>query len=98
MSEDSKLRHKTRHVQRSMADLLEMPKEIVLDLPKVTIVGALQLVVENHKGIIEYTADKVRVSVANGEIEISGRNLILETILPEEISLEGEINSIFFRK
>ena len=38
-----------------------MPKEVVLDLPKLTVYGSNQATVENYGGIIEYDEAHVRL-------------------------------------
>jgi len=67
-----------------------------MDLPKVTIVGNLQVLLENHRGIIEYSPERLRISVNLGEIIISGEGLVLRNILPEQIVVEGKVISISF--
>ncbi|KKM11057.1 sporulation protein [Clostridiales bacterium PH28_bin88] len=83
-------------VRRSVADLLELPHDIVMDLPKITLVGNLQVHMENHRGIIEYTTEKVRVSINTGEVVIDGRELVLRHILPDQIMVEGRVRAVTF--
>lgn len=83
-------------VKRQFADFLEMPGDIVLDLPKITLLGRAQLFIENHRGIIEYTQKTVRVSTSEGEITVEGEGLLLRNLLPEELCIEGKIRSISF--
>ncbi len=83
-------------VKRQFADFLEMPGDIVLDLPKITLLGGVQLYIENHRGIIEYTQQTVRVSTSEGEIIIAGEGLFLRNMLSDELCIEGRIRSISF--
>ncbi|HHX96634.1 MAG TPA: sporulation protein YqfC [Clostridia bacterium] len=71
---------------------LELPPEIIYNLPKMTLIGNLQIKIENHRGLIEYTTGKVRVAVNQGEVEILGKNLIICSISREGLCLEGEID------
>lgn len=71
-----------------------MPKDVLLDLPKVTLIGNVQLVLENHRGIVEYTEERMRIMVAGGQLEIIGEKLVLRTILPEELMVEGRIHRL----
>ncbi len=87
---------KSNGVKRSIAEMLELPKDIVLDLPKIIMVGNLQVYIENHKGIIEFTDNKVRINTKNGTLCITGKNLILKNIVLEEIIIVGEINQVDF--
>ncbi len=82
--------------RKNLADLFEMPQEIVLDLPRLTVVGNLQCYLENHRGIIEYTDERVRVSVNGGEIIVSGQSLVIRYLENEEIAIDGTILSITY--
>ncbi len=77
-----------------LAGLLELPQDIVLDLPRVTLLGNIQMLIENHKGIIEYTSEVVRIRLKQGEIIINGSELTLGNLQPEQILIEGIINEI----
>lgn len=83
-------------VQQTVAGLFDLPRDIALNLPKVVIIGNVQVLVENHRGIIEYTPEKVRISVSRGELEITGSQLVLRNILTDEITLEGKIQAVTF--
>ncbi len=75
---------------------LDLPKEIVYNLPKVTLIGNMQVLLENHRGIIEYSAEKVRIAINSGEMEITGEGLFIRNINRDEISLDGDISAIKF--
>lgn len=77
-----------------LADLFELPKEVVLDLPQVSLVGNGFLKIENHRGIIEYQPELIRVNASRGEMAIRGKRLIIRTILPEEILISGKVAAI----
>lgn len=77
-----------------LAHFLELPKELVMGLPRITILGDIQVVVENHRGIIEYTTELVRIGTSIGELRLTGAGLALRTILPEEIAIDGKIRSV----
>lgn len=83
-----------RKVKRQFSDLLEIPGDVLLDLPLINMVGNMQLQVENHRGIHEYTTNFVRISTGKGFIEITGENLVLRNIMSDEIILEGKIKSL----
>ncbi|MCW2278138.1 sporulation protein YqfC [Heliophilum fasciatum] len=78
-------------LQRALSGLLDIPKDVMLDLPKVTLTGNVVMVLENHHGILEYGESRLRILVADGQIEVVGEQLVLKTILPEELVIEGRI-------
>lgn len=85
-----------KKVKKQVSDFLEMPGDVMMDLPKITMVGDIKLYIENHRGIIEYSSAGVRVSVMEGEVSIAGEGLLLRNVLPDEICVEGKIKSISF--
>jgi len=84
-----------KHTQwQRLAGILEIPQDIVLDLPRITMLGNQQLLVENHKGIIEYTSSLVRIKLNQGELLITGKNLILGNFQIEHILVEGTVGEV----
>ncbi len=83
-------------IRTLMTEVLELPKDLVLDLPRITLVGNVQLTLENHRGVILYTDTHIRVAVARGEIVISGQKLSLRSILPDEIIIDGTISNVSY--
>ncbi|NLV77271.1 MAG: sporulation protein YqfC [Tissierellia bacterium] len=78
----------------NISETFELPKDIVLDLPKIIMIGDLELHISNHKGIIEYTQETLRINSNIGILKVEGTNLELKTILSEEIIVTGNIEKI----
>lgn len=76
------------------ADVLEMPEELAMDLPRVTLIGNIKLSVENHKGIIDYSEEAIRLRVNDGFLTAKGHQLVLKNISAEEVLLQGEITEM----
>lgn len=83
-------------ISRAMAEFLEIPKDLVLDLPKITVIGRNELYLENHRGIIEYSSQRLRINLSRGFLEILGEKLEIKALLPDEIKIWGEIRSFKF--
>ncbi|RBP45498.1 sporulation protein YqfC [Garciella nitratireducens] len=87
---------KLNNIKEELSDVLELPKEVVLDLPKISLIGKMQLIIENHKGIIEYTPMQIRIASNSGMIKIQGNHLYIKIIVKEEIIITGEIEAFQF--
>ncbi|MGI6558740.1 MAG: sporulation protein YqfC [Limnochordia bacterium] len=87
---------KRRSWRRRLSDLLGLPKEVTLDLPRMSITGHDHLTVENHKGILEYGPERIRIGLAGGEMIIDGVDLHLAALCREEAVIHGPIRSIRF--
>ncbi|MCL2336463.1 MAG: sporulation protein YqfC [Firmicutes bacterium] len=84
------------HFKKRFSDYLELPEDIALDLPKIVLIGNLQVFIENHRGIQEYNPRLVRVVVNDKVVEVAGEGLTLRNILTDEICVEGRISSLSF--
>ena len=40
-------------LQQTLSKMMAMPRDVVLDLPRITLLGNLQCCVENHHGILQ---------------------------------------------
>jgi len=83
-------------MKNTVSDMFELPKEIMLNMPKVSLIGNNQMLIENHKGIIEYTAQRIRVNSSIGVIKIIGNDMNLRNIAADDIMISGEIKTIEF--
>ena len=77
-----------------LAKILEIPQDIILDLPRITMLGNKQILIENHRGIIEYTSNLVRIKLNYGELAVNGTGFTLGNLQPEQILIEGIIHHV----
>ena len=78
--------------------ILEMPSEVVSQIPKITNLGFKKMMIENYKSILEYQEIFIRISTIIGIININGINMKMEEMTKDDIIIEGEIDSIDFEK
>lgn len=84
--------------QNRFEELLEIPKEISSNEPKITLVGFNELLIENYKSILEYQDFYVRINTHVGIININGYNLDLNEMTTDDILIKGKIESVDFEK
>lgn len=89
-------RKKGNRLIRKIDNILEIPKEVSTEIPKLTLIGFEQLLIENFKGILEYEECFVKVSTSEGNININGFNLSLNQMTEDDIMINGKIDSIDF--
>ena len=74
--------------------ILELPKEVCSNIPKLTITGFDEIIIENFKGILEYEDFFVRISTYIGIINVNGYGLRLENMTEDDIKVTGKIESV----
>lgn len=73
-----------------------MPIEVTTSNPKITILGFSELLIENFKGIIEYEDYLIKINTFIGIVIIEGYKLNLNQITENDVSVNGEIEKIYF--
>ena len=76
--------------------LLEIPKEISSNEPKITIIGFGQMLIENYKAILEYQEFYIRISTHIGILNINGFSMNLKEMTTDDLLITGKIESIDF--
>ena len=85
---------KRKQKENKLESLLELPKEITTNQPKITIIGVEEMLIENYKGILEYENFYIRLATYIGIININGFNLKLNQMKEDTILVTGKIDSI----
>ncbi len=85
-------------LKQKVTEILELPKEIVLNMPKLTMLGNGDLIVENYKGILEFDDGLIRLNTTSGVIKVTGVNILIKEITLESIMIFGDIQSLEFIK
>ncbi|CAM2831132.1 sporulation protein YqfC [Paenibacillus sediminis] len=84
----------SRKLRKWTTDVLDVPQDIVFDLPRLTLIGNRQLYIENHRGVIHFSSEQLILAVTEGKLLVAGKELIIRAILPEEVFIEGIISDI----
>ena len=84
---------RTRKLTNKINNILEVPRELSDNNPKITIIGFDEMLVENYKGILEYEEFYIKVNTSIGNININGFNLNLEQVTEDDILIKGTIES-----
>ena len=88
-----KRRWREKTAQLAM-QMLEIPKDTLQFVPRIIVIGNLQVVIENYRAIVEFEQDHIRIATVDKEVTVRGDQLSIRTIVPEEIVIEGVITGI----
>ncbi len=92
----SKLSKVKENVKYNLVESLELPMDIMYGAVIITAMGRNQILVENYKGIIEYTQEKIRLQTKTCQVTIQGKRLIVEYYTNEEMKITGYIQGIIY--
>ncbi len=83
-----------KDLKARIADASGVPKDVVLGVPLVTVIGQNEVCVENYRGILEYTDKLIRIQTKLGKIHVLGRALQIQYYNNDEMKITGHIATI----
>lgn len=86
----------SKPIKTKLIESLELPKDLCLGLPNISLIGNREFYISNHRGILTYTDSEIIILIKNAKIQIIGRELVLSVFTKEEISITGNIHTIGF--
>ena len=78
----------------SVAELFDLPADVVAGLPRMEMVGSRQLYLEHHAGILAYSDEQIDVNTPEGILRVRGERLSLTAMTAEELRIGGAIAAV----
>ena len=77
-----------------MAELFDLPADIVAGLCHVEMLGDRQLFLEGHSGILSYGTEQIDVGAGSLILRVRGQNLTLRSMTDSEVRIFGKIDAV----
>ena len=85
---------KERVVLSTVAELFDLPADVVAGLPRLEMVGSRQLYLEHHTGILSYSDTQIDANTAAGVLRVTGEQLTLLAMTAGELRIGGRIAAV----
>lgn len=79
-----------------IVDLFQLPRDLFLGMPLLSLAGNRSLCITNHRGLRQYSSEKIVVTAKNFAIQITGRNLYIPSFTEAQIDITGYFEGIVF--
>ncbi|MCI1944105.1 sporulation protein YqfC [Clostridium luticellarii] len=90
------MKNKMYDTKQNIADKLDLPRDIILNMPQIKIMGDNEIVIENHNGIILFDDSQVKINSGIGLISIYGSKFEVLFIGGSTITIGGKFKSIVY--
>lgn len=80
---------RVKGIRETVADAWGLPKDVIMNMPKLSVGGNREIYIENYKVILEYTSEEIRLSTTIGVVRILGKSLKIEKIRLTDIFISG---------
>lgn len=76
---------------------LSLPADVFTSACVLTVTGRYRILIENYKGIIEYTESRIRIQTKQCVLMVAGSDLRIAFFTDEEMQIEGRIHCIEYQ-
>ena len=87
-------RDRSGGVLSTVAELFDLPADVVAGLPRLEMVGSRQLYLEHHTGILAYSEEQIDANTTGGVLRIRGERLTLMAMTAGELRIGGRITGV----
>ena len=84
------------NTKQNIADKLDLPRDIILNMPQIKVIGNNEIIIENHKGIILFEDSQIKINSGIGLISIYGSKFEVLFIGGSTITVGGKFKSIVY--
>ncbi len=85
-----------KNLEQKVIKSLELPEEVLLNKLQVNMISNSKITIQNHKGIICYSKEIIKINSNDGLLTINGEELNISSLITEEIIITGKIISFEF--
>ena len=89
---------KNRQWKKQVVTALELAPDLDGGETKISLTGSGEAVVENYKGILQYTDSEILIQSLRGKVLLCGRNLEIVWYTSLEMKITGSIFSILLQQ
>ncbi len=82
--------------KEGLVESLELPKDLMYGAVLVSITGQQEILIENYRGILEYTKNHISQQTKTCRLVIRGKDLNINYYTNEEMKITGRIESVFY--
>ncbi|MDR3728411.1 MAG: YabP/YqfC family sporulation protein [Oscillospiraceae bacterium] len=79
-----------------VAELFDLPADVIAGLPHLEMIGGRQLFLEQHKGLLAYSDTAIDINTGTLVVRVRGTGLQLLAMTAEELRVGGTIEAVEF--
>ena len=84
--------------RKSLAESLKLPKDLIFQDAVITLTGDTEILVENYRGILEYSQCHILVQANRSRIRIQGEHLESLYYTNDEMKICGKFSAVSYER
>jgi sporulation protein YqfC len=82
--------------KETIAQKLDLPRDVILNVPKIAITGDNEITIENHKGVVLFEEKEIKINSNVGLITIYGNGFEILFMGGNTLTLSGKFKSVVY--
>ena len=87
---------RTQEMRTRMAELFDLPADLVAGLAHMELLGDRQFFLEGHDGILGFSDTQIDISAGALVVRVRGSELALRSMTDREVRIRGKIDGVEF--
>ena len=80
---------KLEQMKNWLTKQVDLPVDVLMDLPRITLVGQIHIYIENHRGLLVFSDKEVRLLLKHGQLLIKDNPLLLKRFFQKSFYSRG---------
>lgn len=82
------------NILNTVAELFDLPADVVAGLPHLEMIGSRQLYLEHHTGLLAYSEEQIDANTTAGILRVWGNSMTLLAMTADELRIGGNITGM----
>ena len=83
-----------KKLAEDVSELLDLPEDAVLGSARVEITAGKRLLIDNHRGVLNYSEETVTALLPDGKLTVCGDRLRMKAMTDRQLLITGRIDSV----
>ena len=77
-----------------LAAQADLPDAVFPGQPLLEVLGDRRVLIENHKGVLEYSCERIAIRMCYGQVIVCGSGLEIARMSKEQLVIQGRIETL----
>jgi sporulation protein YqfC len=83
------MRSWTKKWNQFATQILDVPPDLVNDIPRITMFGNERIYIENVQDIHSFSSEELVLRISSGRLKITGKNFMINSLTHDVLHIQG---------
>ncbi|SFJ08941.1 sporulation protein YqfC [Thermoflavimicrobium dichotomicum] len=83
-----------KNMRKWISEWFDLPPDVAEEVPRLEMIGLSHLQVENHRGVLSFSPQELKLRMTEGYLTILGDHLKIKAITSDMVWVEGKMKGL----